>query len=673
MPRAFDEIATRYIAFLAALLAVFLGTSLACHEMGMRGIPSMRDFFIIRGVGSLENAVGFIPGLVAMFLLLVAATAALVTNASFKSFAIRAFESIVAGFLLSVMLGTIRDNEGGTIGYFLGSRLAATMSTPIAVSLCAVTSLLALWLVFEGNLRDLASVEISKKAPRPAPAPAFEIQREIQHSIQQTTQQKEEPADSKNVAFDLSVAKAVEANPPVHEKITIAPQVSEFQPVDLADLNDPLVRVRPRKSVVPVEGSPRRRVPEPAREPYPVSDPDSDSHQIHNSAEGTEPKLDVDASNGVLNIVGDAPPSFAQPTIHQELTAAGVPESSQSQTLELELVNYVPTVGFINNETKQDEIYESVDADRGPLFDEFGRIRTLEQHVEPPVEMVGPAEAGEGPAGLSALSATVIEYDNYSRSEAKPAKEAGHEEANGDSRRTLSLSRLKGPQYQETELIDWDLPRTIPDAPAPKAKTPQLELFDTGFDTTESGIAATVIAPAVEELSVDKTAVNVSEAAPAETKKRGRRKQQNKESEAAPHVTENISESVPAVVSDSVAASAIVSDLPDVKIEAPVEIVAVAVPAAAIVPPSEQPAAQTSTGQATSEQSPDLFLDRAARVVISQGRASISFLQRKLSISLGDAQHIMAALEAAGVVGPYRGTPSRDILIDLAEWDARRL
>ncbi|HKE01851.1 MAG TPA: DNA translocase FtsK [Planctomycetota bacterium] len=67
----------------------------------------------------------------------------------------------------------------------------------------------------------------------------------------------------------------------------------------------------------------------------------------------------------------------------------------------------------------------------------------------------------------------------------------------------------------------------------------------------------------------------------------------------------------------------------------------------------------------------DLQLDLAARLVIAEGRASISFLQRSLGVTYGDAQRLIGKLERAGVVGAYRGTPARDILLSLSDWDGR--
>lgn len=82
--------------------------------------------------------------------------------------------------------------------------------------------------------------------------------------------------------------------------------------------------------------------------------------------------------------------------------------------------------------------------------------------------------------------------------------------------------------------------------------------------------------------------------------------------------------------------------------------------------------AASGEGPTAAGPSEPALLERAIRMVLGEGRASISFLQRKLEIPFGDAQHLMAALEAEGIVGPYRGNPARDILLSLSEWEARR-
>jgi DNA segregation ATPase FtsK/SpoIIIE-like protein len=99
--------------------------------------------------------------------------------------------------------------------------------------------------------------------------------------------------------------------------------------------------------------------------------------------------------------------------------------------------------------------------------------------------------------------------------------------------------------------------------------------------------------------------------------------------------------------------------------------VADAPPAPAIVQPTfDEILSKEGTDDATPAEPSNI--DRAIRMVLGEGRASISFLQRKLEVSFGDAQHLMGELESQGIVGPYRGNPARDILLTLSEWEARR-
>jgi S-DNA-T family DNA segregation ATPase FtsK/SpoIIIE len=58
----------------------------------------------------------------------------------------------------------------------------------------------------------------------------------------------------------------------------------------------------------------------------------------------------------------------------------------------------------------------------------------------------------------------------------------------------------------------------------------------------------------------------------------------------------------------------------------------------------------------------DDMLEQARQVVIESGKASTSFLQRRLSLGYSRAARIMDMLEAKGVVGPANGSKPRDIL-----------
>lgn len=60
----------------------------------------------------------------------------------------------------------------------------------------------------------------------------------------------------------------------------------------------------------------------------------------------------------------------------------------------------------------------------------------------------------------------------------------------------------------------------------------------------------------------------------------------------------------------------------------------------------------------------DPLFEQAAKIVINTGQASVSNLQRRMSIGYARAARIMDELEAAGIVGPQRGSKPRDVLLD---------
>jgi S-DNA-T family DNA segregation ATPase FtsK/SpoIIIE len=73
-------------------------------------------------------------------------------------------------------------------------------------------------------------------------------------------------------------------------------------------------------------------------------------------------------------------------------------------------------------------------------------------------------------------------------------------------------------------------------------------------------------------------------------------------------------------------------------------------------------AVSSGGGFGDEEEVDDDMVEQARRVVVESGKASTSFLQRRLSIGYARAARIMDALEAKGVIGPANGAKPRDIL-----------
>jgi S-DNA-T family DNA segregation ATPase FtsK/SpoIIIE len=69
----------------------------------------------------------------------------------------------------------------------------------------------------------------------------------------------------------------------------------------------------------------------------------------------------------------------------------------------------------------------------------------------------------------------------------------------------------------------------------------------------------------------------------------------------------------------------------------------------------------------------DLY-DEAARIVVSSGQASISYLQRRLRIGFSRAARLVDMMEMEGLVSPAAGGKAREVLVDknyFAEVDAQ--
>ena len=71
----------------------------------------------------------------------------------------------------------------------------------------------------------------------------------------------------------------------------------------------------------------------------------------------------------------------------------------------------------------------------------------------------------------------------------------------------------------------------------------------------------------------------------------------------------------------------------------------------------------SKSGQDLSTMRKEALFDEAARLIVSSQMGSASFIQRKMEIGFARAGRIVDQLEAAGILGPNRGSKPRDVLI----------
>jgi len=73
---------------------------------------------------------------------------------------------------------------------------------------------------------------------------------------------------------------------------------------------------------------------------------------------------------------------------------------------------------------------------------------------------------------------------------------------------------------------------------------------------------------------------------------------------------------------------------------------------------------EEKSGAGTVEFEKDDLYDEAARIVVSSGQVSISYLQRKLRIGFSRAARLVDMMEAEGLVSPGAGGKPREVLVD---------
>ena len=91
----------------------------------------------------------------------------------------------------------------------------------------------------------------------------------------------------------------------------------------------------------------------------------------------------------------------------------------------------------------------------------------------------------------------------------------------------------------------------------------------------------------------------------------------------------------------------------------------------------EQKAMQNTSKGAAPEPTPtadenagDEMLPAAVEVILETGQASVSLLQRRLKLGYARAARIVDEMEERGIVGPFKGSKPREILVTKEQWDA---
>ncbi len=68
----------------------------------------------------------------------------------------------------------------------------------------------------------------------------------------------------------------------------------------------------------------------------------------------------------------------------------------------------------------------------------------------------------------------------------------------------------------------------------------------------------------------------------------------------------------------------------------------------------------------------DPLFDRAVTIIVESRRGSVSLLQRRLEIGYSRASRLIDQMASAGIVGEYKGSQAREVLLTVKEWEEIR-
>jgi len=669
-----DELRARIVAFVAAFVAVVLATALTCHTLGMRpSVAAIEQF-----VAFLHYGFGLVPGFVAAVLVLLTSAAVLTMAASTRSVLLGIAEAIAAGFFVGVAFGALGwSRDAGSLGLLLGGRLAATMTVPIAAALACVSAILAIWLVVDGASRALlgereavlhpelalagagGSAAASRGAVAAAPnsgasAPAATARpgssAEIPRGWIREVIQRHQGSDP--VALAGTPSAAILADRATSGSVRLVP------------------RNRPALEPSADEAYSSREAQLPPSDVEPVEAETVSLEEESNLNEETV-NLPFTPSESTHGLDGDAPVASADPEARgmaEELLDSGA-ERADGEEFEAsarELLEYAPrrevppavavfeapasvdaadlSMAMRNSfepvpeVASQEAVATATVEPSSPALSETAR--QVPSHDESSTELLasqtGAEETQHGHGTSAPTSGGCLDGIEFAGEapNAEPAAESVHDglashddlERDGDRRR----------------IDDGDLEHGLGDAggAAPEAALDE----HAGTQRPLEPVQLSVPQPpawAEPDWSAELPRTIASEPVA--------------EPEATPEVAEAVTEPEPAIAAPEPA-----------PIESPSAPPAEPESAA---PAAVAPAQGTFTFEAPASDA--IRLDRAARLVIQDRRASMSYLQRKLEVSFNEAQRLLSELERIGVVGPYLGHPSREIRMTLEDWSAR--
>jgi S-DNA-T family DNA segregation ATPase FtsK/SpoIIIE len=68
----------------------------------------------------------------------------------------------------------------------------------------------------------------------------------------------------------------------------------------------------------------------------------------------------------------------------------------------------------------------------------------------------------------------------------------------------------------------------------------------------------------------------------------------------------------------------------------------------------------------------DPLFDEAVQIILETRRGSVSLLQRRLNVGYSRASRLIDQMADAGIVGVYKGSQAREVLITEDDWQAIR-